>query len=288
MGAMQESVRTFLDSHDTADDLTLARDVVREAGQLALRMRRQGLTTEFKTSISDVVTEADRAAEHFVSTVLRTLRPDDGILGEEGASAPSASGRTWVIDPVDGTYNFTSDFDYWCSALALVEGDASAPQATILGAVHRPTTDHTWVGGPEIPTSCNGERLPRMTPPQHADSEEHTREATLAELSLGTYLHPSWMNRQDVLDVWLSVARSSATIRMFGAASVDLALVASGDLGAWMQHSVKDWDWLPGLALVEGVGGVGRAVEAGGVEWRVAGSAAVVEEMTALLASGDA
>ncbi|MCF4007568.1 inositol monophosphatase family protein [Corynebacterium uropygiale] len=272
---MQESVRTFLDTHDTADDLTLARDVVREAGQLALRMRRQGLTTEFKTSISDVVTEADRAAEHFVSTVLRELRPDDGILGEEGASAPSTSGRTWVIDPVDGTYNFTSDFDYWCSALALVEGPSSAPTRILLGAVHRPSTDHTWVGGPEIPTSCNGEKLPSMS--------TEGRSPRLAEISLGTYLHPSWMHRESVLSAWLGVARSPATIRMFGAASVDLALVASGDLGAWMQHSVKDWDWLPGLALVEGVGGVGRGVEAGGVEWKIAGPREIVDEIEALL-----
>src|SRR5699024_12077401 len=88
----------------------------------------QGISTEQKTSVSDVVTEADRAAEKFVAGVLEAIRAEDGIVGEEGAQRKSQSGRTWVIDPVDGTYNFTNGSDYWCSALAL--SDASG---TVLG-----------------------------------------------------------------------------------------------------------------------------------------------------------
>ena len=79
----------------------------------------EGLQAQHKTSISDVVTAADHAAEELVESTLRRLRPDDGIVGEEGAEAPSRSGRTWVIDPVDGTYNFLSGLGTWCSALAL-------------------------------------------------------------------------------------------------------------------------------------------------------------------------
>lgn len=70
--------------------------------------------------------------------VLDTLRPDDGVLGEEGAARESSSGRTWVIDPVDGTYNFTSNSDYFCSALALVAGSPSEPDELLFGAVDRP------------------------------------------------------------------------------------------------------------------------------------------------------
>ena len=97
--------------------------LVRDAGQLAQRMRTAGVEAHAKTSPSDVVTAADLAAEELVVGRLRSERPDDGIVGEEGAHREGTSGRTWVIDPVDGTYNFSTGSDYWCSALALVEGE---------------------------------------------------------------------------------------------------------------------------------------------------------------------
>lgn len=117
-----------------------------------------------------MVTAADRAAEDFVAEALRTLRPQDGLLGEEGTSAPSESGRTWVIDPVDGTYNFTTGSDYWCSALALVDGDPEDPEKLYFGAVHRPAMGYTWFGGPDLPTTLDGTPvgtlpdLPRRSP----------------------------------------------------------------------------------------------------------------------------
>ena len=101
------------------DDYQLASALVREAGQLALLMRMAGLQSQQKTSVSDVVTAADHAAEAYVLEQLRRCRPEDGILGEEGASVQGTSGRTWVIDPVDGTYNFLHGSTYWCSAIAL-------------------------------------------------------------------------------------------------------------------------------------------------------------------------
>lgn len=88
------------------DDAQLAAAVVRDAGQLALRMRPAGVRAHAKTSASDVVTAADLAAEELVVARLGSERPVDGIVGEEGSEREGTSGRTWVIDPVDGTFNF--------------------------------------------------------------------------------------------------------------------------------------------------------------------------------------
>lgn len=267
MGAMTELIDAFVTAHARSPDEELARQLVIEAGSLATRMRDEGLDTELKTSVSDVVTEADRAAEAFVAGVLAALRPDDGVLGEEGAQRASRSGRYWVVDPVDGTYNFTSGSDYFCSALALVEGEPAHPEQLLFGAVHRPVLGSTWFGGPELPTTVNGRQLPQL------------EDAPAGQLSVGTYLHPEWMADPEVSGTWRRVAVEFATLRMFGAGSVDLAGVASGQLGAWTQHSVADWDWLPGKALVEGVGGAAEKVTAGGVEWCVAGNRRVVDEV---------
>ena len=86
----------FISDHRNDSDAELAAALVQHAGQLALRMRANGLDAEVKTSVSDVVTEADRAAEKFVADVLEALRGDDGVIGEEGASRASSTGRTWV------------------------------------------------------------------------------------------------------------------------------------------------------------------------------------------------
>ena len=146
---------TAIELDPSLDDYQLASALVREAGQLALLMRMGGLQGERKTSVSDVVTAADRAAEAYVLEQLRRCRPDDGILGEEGASVAGTSGRTWVIDPVDGTYNFLHGSTYWCSAIALKRndsdhgGNAVADPSVILGAIYQPETDKLWLGGEE-------------------------------------------------------------------------------------------------------------------------------------------
>lgn len=258
--------KTFVIAHADDPDAHLAQALVYNAGRWAWRIREQGLTAERKTSVSDVVTEADRAVERFIDAVLTAVRPEDGVVGEEGASRPSVSGRTWYIDPVDGTYNFAAGSDYWCSALALA--DASG---VLLGAVHRPAMGYTWCGGRETPIARDGAALKPL------------REAPAAELSLATYLHPTSLGRHEVRAAWQRVASGFATVRMLGAGSVDLAGVADGTWGAWMQHSVADWDWLPGQALVEAAGGATRTVAAGGVTWRLAGNRGAVEQMEEML-----
>ncbi|KQB87617.1 inositol monophosphatase family protein [Corynebacterium lowii] len=263
--------KTFAVAHAEDPDEHLATALVFNAGRLAWRMRESGITTDYKTSRTDVVTDADRAAECFVAEVLNLLRPEDGLLGEEGAARESRSGRTWVIDPVDGTYNFASGSDYWCSALALVEGSPQDPTRLILGAVHRPAMGYTWCGGPELPTTRDKEGVATL------------RDTPLAEISLATYLHPTWMAKPEVRAAWQAAALGAATLRMLGAGSVDLASVADGSLGAWVQHSVPAWDWLPGKALVEGAGGSTRVVSAGGVNWHIAGNAAAVNDIATLL-----
>lgn len=246
---------------DLPDD-ALAAALVTRAGELAARMRAEGLVAEQKTSVSDLVTAADRAAEDLVTRALLAARPDDGLVGEEGSRRASRSGRTWVVDPVDGTYNFFAGLAYWCSAMAL-----TTPEGTRLGAVHHATAGETWVGGHGRSTTLNG--LP-VTP---------LLDRPLADCGLGTYVHPTTLSDPDVREVWLAVAAAVATPRMLGSSSVDLASVAGGRLGVWAQHSVLDWDWMPGQALVEGAGGRTEVVEHRGYRWHLAGNEQAVGEL---------
>ncbi|MBP3088769.1 inositol monophosphatase family protein [Corynebacterium sp. sy017] len=263
--------KTFVISHQDDTDAHLAQALVFNAARLAWRLREQGVAVEHKTSISDVVTNADRAAEQFVTSVLEQLRPNDGILGEEGTAKASTSGRTWVIDPVDGTYNFAAASDYWCSALALIDGEPTHPTALHFGAVHRPDLGYTWFGGPDIPTTFNGKEVASLS------------EQPCADISFATYIHPTALSQPEIAQPWQALAESFAALRMLGAGSVDLAQVAQGNLGAWAQHSVPAWDWLPGAALIQGAGGAAEQVGVNGIEWSLAGNKQVVAEMLRII-----
>ena len=83
-------------TQDLTSDAELAADLVEQAGRLAARIRREGLDVSHKTSGSDVVTQADLAAERLIVERLTAERPDDAIVGEEGTSRDGTSGRTWV------------------------------------------------------------------------------------------------------------------------------------------------------------------------------------------------
>lgn len=248
-------------------DAELAALLVTEACREARYLRERGVEVETKTSISDVVTEADHAAEATITRLITTHRPADGILGEEGSLVHGDGERRWVVDPVDGTYNFVSGSDYWCSAVAL-----SGADEYLLGAVHRSATGETWVGGPGLPTRRNGVPLPPLEP------------GDLAHGCLVTYLHPPFFSDPDLAEPFLRVSQGAATIRMLGSGSVDLASVASGIYSVWCQHSCPEWDWLPGKALVEGVGGKTVVVEVSGYDWFVAGRPQAVDQAVALLA----
>jgi len=257
------------------DDYELAAALVREAGQLALLMRMAGLESEQKTSVSDVVTEADHAAEAYVLEQLRRCRPDDGILGEEGASVQGTSGRTWVIDPVDGTYNFLHGSTYWCSAIALKDR-----RDVLLGAVFQPEEDKLWLGGHDRPATLNGEALTSFS-----DGGGKRNSISVGELGAATYIHPTWLMDPMCAMPWHAAATSAASLRMLGSGSCDLGRVADGQLGCWFQHSCPEWDWLPGKAIVRAAGGAVDTVRVNGLEWFIAGGTTAVRELRAALES---
>lgn len=251
-----------LASVSDVDDLSLAASLVRAAGALAAEMLADGLTTQRKTSISDVVSAADHAAEELIVQRLRTERPADGIVGEEG-TADAGSGRTWYVDPVDGTYNFLSGLPSWCSAIALDD---------VLGAVYHQTADELWAGGPKQPTTRNGDRLPPL------------QDRALADVSVATYVHPTTLPDDQLRVPLLRAVQGAATVRMLGSGSVEMAAVAAGRLGAALHTNSQPWDWLPGAALVRGVGGSAEVIEAHGQRWHIAGCRRVVGELAELVA----
>jgi fructose-1,6-bisphosphatase/inositol monophosphatase family enzyme len=250
------------------DDLELAASLVRRAGDLAAAMLAEGLETSYKTSISDVVSAADHAAEDLVVSHLRQDRPEDGIIGEEGTNIPGAGTRTWFIDPVDGTYNFLSGLPIWSSAVAL--RDDSGP---VLGAIYQPSEDELWVGGRDQTTTRNGVPLAPL------------EERPLSDISVSTYLHPAYLDDGSLRGTLLRAMEGAATVRMLGSGCVELAAIAAGRLGAWIHADTKPWDWWPGANLVVAAGGDAQVIGAHGHRWHIAGNKRAVGDLVDLVGS---
>jgi myo-inositol-1(or 4)-monophosphatase len=225
---------------------------------------------EVKSGPDDLVSEADRAAEAAAVETLQEHRPGDGYLGEEGSRSDGApaNGRRWLIDGIDGTFNFLHGVPYWCSAVCLM--DEHGPAAS---AVWDPVAEMLTVAGRGLGASSSGGTL------------SPSLDRGLERLSLVTYLHPDTLSDASVSAPLARVMRACATVRVMGSGSLDLVQVAQGRAGVWLQHDVKDWDWWPGALIVREAGGESQQWSVGGHSWSAAGGPQAVGEVLAELTS---
>jgi len=220
-------------------DLELAERAARAAGEVLLSYYgRPPEGVESKSSATDLVSDADREAERTIRELLETERPQDGLVAEEGSRAEAASGRRWVVDPLDGTINFLYGFPAWAVSVALDDADGA-----LVGVVHSPIHGETFraVRGEG---AFLGDRRLRVGPARPLEqslvatgfSYEPDRRAVQAE-AIGRLLP------------------RARDIRRAGAAALDLAWVAAGRVDAFFERGLHHWDWAAGRLLVEEAGG---------------------------------
>lgn len=136
-------------------ELAFALQIARQAGDLALEYYNQGITGSMKQD-NTPVTIADQKCERLIRKALAESFPDDAILGEEegGNNTLDSSRRKWIIDPIDGTYNFTRQLPVWSVLLALEEdGDI------VLGILNAPANDEIFWAEKGSGTYRNGQRV---------------------------------------------------------------------------------------------------------------------------------
>jgi myo-inositol-1(or 4)-monophosphatase len=242
-------------------DRALAERLVRVAGAIALELR--GGVAELKAGATDVVTEADRRAEAALLDVLRAERPDDGVVGEEGAAVAQDADRRWLLDPVDGTLNYALGLPAWCTAVALL--DAAGPLAS---AIYDPVAD-------ELFTAARGDGASLNRAALHVAGSPRLPDAVVA-----TFVD---VRRRDaaIAAGTESLLRGVGALRAVGCGSLELAWVAAGRLHGWVQADVEPWDWHPGALIVAEAGGVARTA---GRWFAAAGDEALHGEILAAVA----
>ena len=123
-----------------SDDLALAERAARAAGEVLMSyFGRAAEGLDMKSSPTDPVSDADREAERTIRELLLAERPDDGLIGEEGSSEAPASGRTWIVDPLDGTVNFLYGLRTWAVSIALEDAEGLS-----VGVVFNPVDEECF------------------------------------------------------------------------------------------------------------------------------------------------
>ncbi|GGH36465.1 inositol monophosphatase family protein [Microbacterium album] len=234
--------------HPARDDRTadavelqqLALEIALEAGDLARRRRGEGVSiAASKSTIADIVTEADREVEALIRERLSAARPRDGFLGEETGHEPGETGISWVVDPIDGTVNYAFGMPSYAVSIAAVSGSVDPGEwRALAGVVHAPALGETFRAAAGGGAWLGDQRL------------QVTHEATAGAL-VATGLGYDRSTHAGDLETLGRVMPLARDIRRVGAASLDLAFVAAGRLDAYFERGLQPWDVAAGRLLVD-------------------------------------
>jgi myo-inositol-1(or 4)-monophosphatase len=211
--------------------LGLAKKAAHDAGKLISVQSPHLLSTATKSSPTDIVTEMDHASEKLILDTILSVRPDDGVIGEEGSSKSSLSGISWLIDPIDGTVNYLRGIPNYSISIA-----AANDKEAIVGVVYDPTLDETFTAVQGHGATLNGAAIACAATP-------------LAKAIIGTGFSYSSAQRARQAEVLRAVLPAVGDIRRPGSAAVSLCWVACGRLDAFFETGLHQWDFAAG-ALV--------------------------------------
>ena len=226
----------------TAERIDLLQELSRRAGahlKQSFGLSPEALGIERKQTVLDLVTVADRSAEAIFLEAITARFPDDAIIAEESGSRDGDSGYQWIIDPLDGTTNFSHGFPHFCVSAGLAfEG------SLIAGVVYDPIKNEFFEAQRGQGARCNGE-------PITVGNREELNEALI--VTGFPY------DRRERVDVLLERVRrillNGQGLRRLGSAALDLAYVACGRFDVFIEDGLQPWDMAAGMLLVAEAGG---------------------------------
>jgi myo-inositol-1(or 4)-monophosphatase len=220
-------------------ELRFAKSLALEAGHLILTYFGHPLAVDEK-GWADPVTAADRAAESHIRAAIEREWPDDAMYGEEEGASKGASGRTWLIDPLDGTANFAGGMPLFAVVISLLDGDGQP----LMNVTHDPIRNETFETVKGGGAHLNGQPI-RVAPP------------VPLEMAL---IHLAFPRMRDLWECSLDMARrvteAAPHARNIGSSALAQAYVACGRLHAQARVSVGAFDIVGGNLMIEEAGGL--------------------------------
>ena len=196
-----------------------------------------------KSSHTDLVSDADRDSETAIVSAIRWAFPEDAIVAEEGSLEPGGSGRTWYVDPLDGTINYLYGVPHWAVVICLAD-----QAGALAGVVYDPVRDDLFSaergGGATVSRAGGTPRILRTT----------------ALTDLGTALVATGFayvadDREEQARILTRVLGKVRDLRRYGSAALDLSWVGAARFDAYFESVDKPWDWMAGALIVREAGG---------------------------------
>ena len=208
--------------------------IAKEAGELTLSLFNDVDLEIIKKSDGSPVTQADRGAESLLRKRISDSFPEDSIIGEEEENVVGSSGRTWTLDPIDGTQSFINGVPLFANLVAFEDEHGSA-----VGVINLPAIDECIWAGRGLGCFADGKKV-------HVSNTE-----TLD----GCCVVTSGVDYWNSLSFFESLSESESTVRTWGDA-YGYALVATGRVDAMVDPIVNPWDVAPMLTIIPEAGGV--------------------------------
>jgi myo-inositol-1(or 4)-monophosphatase len=235
---------------DESRALERAVDAARAAGALMQRNLHRAKTVNMR-SAHDIKLELDVRCQKLITKMLGAAFPEVALLGEEGTAGRQNAERRWVVDPIDGTVNFSYGIPHACVSIAYQEltgaatGRGPNPDGyeTRIGVVYDPFCDELWTARHGRPAMLNG-RVIRVS------GRPALREAIV---SIGFAKTRPSLER--TLPFFNALVRRVRKIRLMGSAALGLTYVASGRFDAYLEQGIKLWDIAAGGFILECAGG---------------------------------
>ncbi len=236
-------------------------------GEVQLEGLRKGdLNIVTKSHRVDFVTDYDVRSEKMLVQKISENYPDHAILGEEGSSIENGSDYRWVIDPIDGTTNYSHGFPFFCISIALQYRSES-----VLGVVYAPMLRQTF-------TAIRGQGAQLNGRPIRVSKSD-----TLLCSLISTGFPYTRESKNVNIDYFLRVINCISGIRRSGSAALDLCMVAAGMLDAYWEFNLKDWDVAAGDIIVREAGGSFEQIEVGEDTMTLASNRLVYDELVCCL-----
>ena len=232
--------------------LAVAVEAATGAGALLAERARRGRERHIasKSTPTDLVSDADLAAETAIRALLQERRPDDGLVAEEGADVHGTSGISWVVDPLDGTVNYLFGIPQWCVSVAVRD-----EQGVLAGAVYDPNRDELFTATRDgSSTLAGGHGQVELGSAGAAEEWGGRAGGGLATAMVATGLAYDADVRAAQARVLARLIPRVRDIRRFGSAALDLTWTAAGRYDAYFERTVKQWDIAAGTLICERAG----------------------------------
>lgn len=253
------------------DQLLLdALECARMAGKIQLEyFRSSNLEVSAKLNESDIVTVADKASEAVILDFVHNHYPTHSILSEESGYEKNEGEYQWVIDPLDGTTNFSTGLPEFCVSIGIKQNGT-----TIIGVVYAPYLNELFHAVRGDGAYLNGKRI-------HTGTNTDTHKAVVAT----GFPVDKDVNKDNNMDNVARVLPVVRGLRRLGAAAVDISYVAAGVLDAYWELNLHEWDVCAGLLIAEEAGAVYHHFRTDRNISVLVGSPAIEAEILPLLSS---